>query len=106
MLTMTIDQIRARAEALASAIGRIAGWRAELVDGVSAIGGGSAPGVELPTRLVAIQKDGLTADALEERLRTLTPPVIARIERDRLVIDLRTVTPDQDRELAALLGRV
>jgi L-seryl-tRNA(Ser) seleniumtransferase len=106
MLTMTIDQIRARAEALASAIRGIAGWRAELVDGASAIGGGSAPGVELPTCLVAIEKEGLTADALEERLRTLTPPVIARIERDRLVIDLRTVTPDQDRDLAALLGRV
>jgi L-seryl-tRNA(Ser) seleniumtransferase len=106
MLTMTIDQIRERAEALASAIRGIAGWRAELVDGASAIGGGSAPGVELPTCLVAIEKEGLTADALEERLRTLTPPVIARIERDRLVIDLRTVTPDQDRDLAALLGRV
>ena len=106
MLTMTADEIRARAEGLASAIGRIAGWRAELVDGVSAIGGGSAPGVELPTRLVAIEKAGVTPDTLEERLRKLTPPVIARIERDRLVLDLRTVTPDQDRELAALLARV
>jgi L-seryl-tRNA(Ser) seleniumtransferase len=106
MLTMTVDEIRARAETLASAIGRMRGWRAELVDGVSAVGGGSAPGVELPTCLVAIEKFGLTPDALEERLRRLTPPIIARIERDRLVLDLRTVRPDQDRQLAPLLDGV
>ena len=80
MLTMTADEVRARAEAVAAAIGAIDGWRAELVAGASAIGGGSAPGVELPTWLVAIAKDGLSPDALEERLRRLTPPVIARIE--------------------------
>jgi L-seryl-tRNA(Ser) seleniumtransferase len=82
------------------------GWSAELVEGVSAVGGGSAPGVELPTCLVAIDKKPLTPDMLEERLRRLTPPVIARIERDRLVLDLRTVLPDQDRQLAALLDSV
>ena len=106
MLTMSADDIRARAEALAAAIGEVEGWRAELVAGSSAIGGGSAPGVELPTWLVAIAKDGLTPDALEERLRRLTPPVIARIERDRLLLDLRTVLPEQDAALAALLGGV
>jgi len=106
MLTMTVDEIRARAEALASAIGRTTGWRAELIAGVSAIGGGSAPGVELPTLLMAIEKNDLTPDGLEERLRRLTPPVIARIERDRLVLDLRTVLPDQDRQLATLLDTV
>ena len=104
MLTMAVDEIRARAEALQAAIGHFQEWRAELLDGVSAIGGGSGPGVELPTCLVAIERSGLTPDALEGRLRTLTPPVVARIERDRVVIDLRTVFPEQDRELATLLG--
>ena len=104
MLTMTADEIRARADALASAIRGNHGWRAELVAGRSAIGGGSAPGVELPTWLVAISKDGLTPDALEAQLRQLTPPVIARIEHDRLLLDLRTVPPDQDSLLAALIA--
>jgi L-seryl-tRNA(Ser) seleniumtransferase len=104
MLTMTVDEIRVRADAIAAAIRRMPGWRAELVDGASAIGGGSAPGVELATCLVAIEKIGLTPDALETRLRRLARPVIARIERDRLVLDLRTVTPDQDPQLLALLG--
>ena len=71
---------------------------------MSAVGGGSAPGVELPTWLVAIAKDGLTPDALEERLRRLTPPVIARIEHDRVLLDLRTVLPEQDALLVALLS--
>ena len=104
MLMLTADDVRGRAEALAAAISRVAGWHAAVVAGSSAIGGGSAPGVELSTWLVSIVRDGLTADALEERLRRLTPPVIARIERDRLVLDLRTVFPDEDGPLAALLA--
>jgi L-seryl-tRNA(Ser) seleniumtransferase len=104
MLTMAVEEIRLRADALAAAIGSMPGWRAELLDGASAVGGGSAPGVELPTCLVGIEKIGVTADTLEERLRRLTPPVIARIERDRLVLDLRTVLPNQDPQLLALLG--
>ena len=105
MLTMTADEVRGRAETLTTAIGTLPGWRAELVAGTSAIGGGSAPGVELPTWLVAIAKDDLSPDALEERLRHLTPPVIARIEGDRLLLDLRTVLPAQDVQLASLLPR-
>jgi len=104
MLAMTADEIHPRAEALASAIGTIRGWRAMVVEGVSAIGGGSAPGVQLPTWLVAIVRDGLSAHTLEERLRGLTPPVIARIERDQLLLDLRTVAPEDDRMIAKLLG--
>src|SRR5438067_2021515 len=106
MLTATADEIRARASAAAAAIGAIAGWRADLVEGSSAVGGGSAPGVSLPTWLVAVQKAGLSADALEARLRQLTPPIVARIERDRLVLDLRTVSPEQDGDLPRLLARV
>jgi L-seryl-tRNA(Ser) seleniumtransferase len=104
MLLLTADDIRSRAETLAAAINEARGWRAGLVAGSSAIGGGSAPGVELPTWLVVIAKEGLTPDALEERLRRLTPPVIARIERDQLLLDLRTVLPEQDAALAGLLG--
>jgi L-seryl-tRNA(Ser) seleniumtransferase len=106
MLAATADHIHARADAVAAEIRQLAGWRAELVAGASAIGGGSAPGVELPTWLVAIERQGLTPDALEARLRRLTPPIIARIERDRLLLDLRTVLPGQDGALTALLRQV
>jgi L-seryl-tRNA(Ser) seleniumtransferase len=98
--------VRDRADALAATLNQIDGWRATLVAGASAVGGGSAPGLELPTWLVAIDKRGLTPDALETRLRGLTPPVIARIERDQVLLDLRTVLPDQDSALALALTSV
>ena len=104
MLTMTPGEVRARAETLTAAIAAIPGWRAEIVAGTSAVGGGSAPGVELPTWLVAAVKDGLSPDALDTRLRRQTPPIIARIEDGRLLLDLRTVLPEQDAQLAALLA--
>jgi L-seryl-tRNA(Ser) seleniumtransferase len=104
MLSMTAKELRQRSEMLAGAVAKIAGWHVEIVQGVSAIGGGSGPGIELPTWLVAIHRDGLTPDALSARLRTLSPPIVARIERDRVLFDLRTVLPDEDTVLAALLA--
>jgi L-seryl-tRNA(Ser) seleniumtransferase len=106
MLRMTADEIRARADALGAAIRAMDGWRAEIGPGLSAVGGGSAPGIELPTWLVAIERNGLSPDALEQQLRSRTPPVIARIEKDRVLLDLRTVFPAQDAQLTGLLQRL
>jgi len=106
MLTMTAEEIRVRAETLAAGLAGVAGWRAGLAEGMSAVGGGSAPGIELPTWLVVIEKDGASADPLAERLRRLAPPVIARIEHDRVLLDLRTVLPHQDQQLLELLRRL
>jgi len=100
MLVMTAEEVRARAAALAAAINARPGWHAELVEGSSAVGGGSAPGIELPTALIWLIADGRSPDALEEQLRLGRPIVIARIEHDRVLLDLRTVMPDQDAALA------
>jgi L-seryl-tRNA(Ser) seleniumtransferase len=67
----------------------------ELVDGQSVIGGGSAPGFTIPTRLIALRHSGKSAAALESQLRLGRPAVLARVESDRLLIDLRTVLTDQ-----------
>ena len=104
MLTLTADEIRTRAEALTTAVAGLTGWRTDLVAGISAIGGGSAPGINLPTWLVAIAKDPLSAGALAARLRTRRTPIIARIESDRVLLDLRTVLPEQDAVLITLLA--
>jgi L-seryl-tRNA(Ser) seleniumtransferase len=69
---------------------------------VSTIGGGSAPGAELRTRLVELQCEGLSADGIESQLRALETPIVARIQDDRVVLDLRTVLPDEDAVVAAL----
>jgi L-seryl-tRNA(Ser) seleniumtransferase len=106
MLTLTAGEIRARAEIVATAIRALTGWHAEITSGTSAIGGGSAPGVDLPTWLIAIARSGWTPDALEENLRRLTPAVIARIERDRVLLDLRTIAADQDTLLIAQIRKL
>lgn len=102
MLATEIEAIEARARSLADRLVASA-WRTHLVSGSSAVGGGSAPGLPLPTVLLAIERDGLTAAALEARLRGLSTPIIARIVDDRVVLDLRTVPTESDERLAALL---
>ncbi len=102
MLTTSVEAIDRRAEALAHTL-REAGVPADVVNGESTVGGGSAPGETVPTRLIQIRDRSVSAAVLESRLRELDPPVIARILNDRLVLDLRTVSPVDDARLARLL---
>jgi L-seryl-tRNA(Ser) seleniumtransferase len=108
MIRLPLEEISRRAEALARRLGRELGpneAEIELRDGTSVIGGGSTPAQSLLTRLLAVRSPRHSAAELEARLRRpdrLTP-VIARIEEDRLVVDLRTVFPEQEEALAAAL---
>ena len=104
MLGLDKATIERRAVALATAIGAN-GWRTAIVDGVSTVGGGSAPGSEIPTRLLVLERDDATAGEIERQLRSLDPPVIARIQDDRVVLDLRTVAESDDERVAELLLR-
>ena len=80
---------------------RRAGVEAELMDGRSTVGGGSLPGETLPTRLVALDVEN--PDRMVAALRAADPPVIARIEEDRLVLDPRTVLLEEDRGILGVL---
>lgn len=102
MLHEPVEHIAARARRVGDRL-RTGPLQAALVEGTSTVGGGSAPGVELPTVLIAMTHTGYSPDALEERLRAGNPPVIARIESDRVVLDLRTVLPQQDEAVVAAL---
>lgn len=94
MIRLTPDDIRPRADRLAALVGAV------VIAGESVIGGGSTPEQKLPTWLVALPGDAMK---WEERLRQGEPPVIARIDQDRLVLDLRTAGPEEDAELARAL---
>ena len=98
MIRMTADELRGRAGRF---IDRLDGLRAEVVAGESVIGGGSTPDQSIPTWLVVI-RCGDVAGA-ERRLRRSNPPVVARIEDDRLVVDLRTVAVEEETALAMAL---
>ena len=94
-----------RAEALRESLG---GTDAtiELSQGFSTTGGGSAPGCRIPTIVLGMAVPGRTPADLRAALVGADPPVIARVEADRLVLDLRSVAPDRDAVLAAALQRL
>ena len=92
MLTLSADALRIRAERLLRAIHAPAVERpAVLIAGSSAVGGGSFPGAQLPTTLVALDPGALGAAGLALRLRLGTPPIVTRIQDDRVVLDPRTL---------------
>jgi L-seryl-tRNA(Ser) seleniumtransferase len=104
-IASTRDQIAERALHLVESIANLgnAGLTVTLEDGWSVIGGGSAPEVKLPTVLVALRSTSKTSALLEQQFRGHTTPIIARTERDRVMIDLRTVEPGED---AMILGAI
>jgi L-seryl-tRNA(Ser) seleniumtransferase len=77
----------------------------DLVDGESLLGGGSAPSATLPTKLIAISCAQISAEELATRLRRSERPVLARLEEGRVLLDLRTVFPEQDEVLSEVLAR-
>ena len=93
MLTATAETMLARARAIADAL-VARGVRASTLAGESAIGGGAAPDVTLPTWLVAVEAR-IGAGELARRLRAGEPPIIARIANERVVLDPRTVAEDE-----------
>jgi L-seryl-tRNA(Ser) seleniumtransferase len=97
MMRITPDQLRLRAESLAA---RIPGATVE--QGESVIGGGSTPDLSLPTWLVVLPANE-KAVTLERRLRSNSIPIIARIEQDRVVLDPRTLFPEDGETVVAAL---
>ena len=80
----------------------------EVVDGTSLVGGGSTPTQTLPAKVIRIASARYSATKLEQRLRRAPAgiSVIARVEEDRLVLDLRTVFPEQEPLLVKTLAAV
>ena len=105
MMRLSKEDIRERAESLAIRLARPE-LETALIDGDSVIGGGAAPSAVLPTKLLVISHRDLSANEFAARLRRAETPVIARLENDRVVIDLRTVFPEQTEALANAFGEV
>ncbi len=105
MMHVSKDEIGKRAEAVAAKT-RSSKLAVEVVDGESVIGGGAAPSAVLPTRLLAVSCEGLSADELSARLRFSDLPIVARVEEGHVLLDLRTVSPDQDQRVIEALDRL
>jgi L-seryl-tRNA(Ser) seleniumtransferase len=109
MLAMTAAEIEARARAFLRRLRKRAGsdsLRFEITEGVSAIGGGAAPLTHPRTALISLTHATLSADALEAALRRSPTPVIARISDGQVLLDLRTVAPDEEAQLLEALAAI
>jgi L-seryl-tRNA(Ser) seleniumtransferase len=105
MMRLSKEEIGRRAEAIAAKV-RSAKLAVEVTNGESLIGGGAAPSAVLPARLLAVTCEGLAADELSARLRASDPPIVARVEEGRVLLDLRTVFPEQDGAMTKALLRL
>jgi len=103
MIRLSAEEIKARAEQVQGALRRQLRLQVEIVEGESVIGGGAAPGATLPTFLLLVTCNGMSADELGERLRGSDRAIITRVEEGRVLVDLRTVFPDQDSEVSRVL---
>jgi len=106
MMSTSADEISKRARSVAAQIRDAKKLEVEVIEGESVIGGGVAPSAVLPTWLVAVTVDGLRADQLLARLRQADCPIVARVQDDQVVMDLRTVFPEQDEVVVRVLRRI
>lgn len=90
---------RRRARRLARRLKRVSGWSTTIIEVEGRAGGGSLPGRSTPGWAVALGHESAGVEAIEAGLRAGSPPIVARIIDDQVVIDLRTVAPAQERAL-------
>jgi L-seryl-tRNA(Ser) seleniumtransferase len=91
MLSLTSDELARRAQSVIEGLDA----KFELIAGESTLGGGAGPTSTFPTTLIAITHPEKSAQDIEHELRTSSPPIIARIAEGKVLLDLRTVFPDQ-----------
>jgi L-seryl-tRNA(Ser) seleniumtransferase len=106
MMRLSSADIRARAEAVQTQLSGAAHLQTAIIAGESLVGGGSAPTSSLPTFLLAVSAASLSADELASRLRRNDPPIVARVEDGRVLLDLRTVmgAAEEAQIVLALIG--
>ncbi|MEN6627505.1 MAG: L-seryl-tRNA(Sec) selenium transferase [Candidatus Sumerlaeia bacterium] len=96
MISMSADEVKKRARRLAARLEKNPKLKARVFEGASEVGGGSLPGTPLPTWLIGLRREGMSADQLSRALRLAEPPIIARIENEEVLLDLRTVLEEEE----------
>jgi len=100
MLFATTEELQNRAEAIKDEIADVPNLQLSIREDVAQVGGGSLPAVELPTVVIAMTHQKLSADDLASRLRTGRIGVFVRIQNDEVLLDIRSVLPEDDSRLA------
>jgi L-seryl-tRNA(Ser) seleniumtransferase len=107
MMRLSDEELRSRAEHMMRRLHITSPQlHIEVVESRSVLGGGAAPGSTLPTHVLALSSRAMNADAISAKLRQWGTPIIARVEDGRVLLDLRTVTPEEEAVIAAALERI
>jgi L-seryl-tRNA(Ser) seleniumtransferase len=105
MLSLPLEGLEERARALAAIVAG-GGLMARAAPGSGVVGGGTYPGVEIPSWTLRVRMEGLASQDLAAALRRLSPPVVSRVEDQEVLLDLRTVPEELDSLLARSLEEV
>jgi L-seryl-tRNA(Ser) seleniumtransferase len=106
MISMTKVQLAERATRFSKKIDNLAALKVEIIDGKSAVGGGAAPDFQPETALLSLTHAAMPAERIEYALRHSDPPVIARIVEGKVLLDLRTVSENEETELIKILSEI
>ena len=106
MLETTTDLLAKRANQIISQLDQFERLNVKIVSSQAAVGGGSTPGLSLPSLALSIKMTAVSSSNLFDRLRSATPPVVGRIANDQLLLDLTTILPEQDLVLAKVLFEI
>jgi len=107
MMRISEEELARRSQQMAKHLsGKLAHLQIEVIESRSVLGGGAAPGSTLPTRVLAVKSASISADELCARLRQWQTPIIARVEDERVLLDLRTVQPEQEAEITTALQSI
>ncbi|MDR7236700.1 L-seryl-tRNA(Sec) selenium transferase [Neobacillus drentensis] len=107
-LLVTYEELDVRSQSFVTNLLQNTGkYVTKITKGASQVGGGTMPDVELPTIVVALKHRELTAEQLGRKLRTeVKPAIVGRIQKDEFIIDLRTVTAEEEEYLLQALIKV
>jgi L-seryl-tRNA(Ser) seleniumtransferase len=106
MVSMTLDECERRALFLAAGLKGLPGLTVEVRDDSSEFGGGSVPTQQIPTKVVAVRHASLSLEALSAKLRLGRPCIFARVQHERILMDVRTLQEGEEDEVIASLGRI
>lgn len=106
MLALSKESLREKAEAMKKRLESVVDLDLRVVETESATGGGSLPDVPIGSYALAVKSGALAATALSRQLRGHEPPIVARIEDDRVLIDCRTLLEGDDEEIVSALTRI
>ena len=106
MLKESAANIKLRAESLQNLLAQGKHWETAIMKGKSKPGGGSLPTTELDTWLVVIEGHSMSAAEMAARLRQCDPPVIIRIQDDKVIIDPRTIQAGEEKIIAKAMDEV